>query len=1030
MVCTGESEGLDQVQILGQAGVIPIGNEGHLNEAFDIRLEELIVLDIKFLYGCATPTIALLYQDFQDARHVKIYEVALKDKAFVEGLWSWNNLDKGASLLIPLPAPLGGVIVIGEITIFYCSATTFRALSIKQSIITAVGRVDPDGSRYLFGDNVGGLHLLVVTHEQARVKDLEIHYMGETSIASTISYIDNGVVYIGSQFGDSQLIKLNIKADVSGGFVEVLEQYMNIGPIADFCFVDLDKQGQGQLITCSGAYKDGSIRVVQNGVVATEQASVQLQGIKGLWSLKSSPNNLYDTFLVVSFINETHFLSMNMENELEETDIEGFNSKTQTLWCQSAIHDQLIQVTAKSVRLVSSTSHQLLAEWVVPEEFSVNVASANASQVLLATGGGYLVYLEIAVSCLVEVKYIQLEHEISCLDINPIGENPHYSSLAAVGMWTDISISIFLLPKFDIMRKVYLIEGIVPRSVLMCTIEEVPYLLCSLGDGHLHSFVFNKKLSDLYDTDMIPLGTEPVNLRTFVTKDRTHVFAASNRPTVIYSRDRKLLYSHVNLKEVNHVCSFKTAVFPESLAIADECGLSVQTIDDIQKLHIRTIPLNEQARRICYQEQSQTLALCSFKNYTPTEFEEHFVHLLDYQTLGILSTHILDAYEWGLCIASCSFTDDNNFYYCVGTAYVLPEETEPTKGRILVFLVEERKLQLMAEKQTKGAVYSLNAFNGKLLAAINQKVRLYKWFLRDDTAHELQAECAYHGHVLTLYTQTRGDFIVVGDMMRSISLLVYLHEESLIEEVARDRNTACMTAVEMLDNDVYIGADDCYNLFTVHKYIDAATGKGRLVVVGQYHLGDFVNRFHHGSLVMHDAGSEISEIPTVIFGTASGAIGVIASLTLDHYVFLKKLEIALAGSVKSVGNISHAEWRSFYNLRTIGDAHGFVDGDLIESFLSLEPSKMEEVARSMRVQVIQLCNIVEEMTKLHSDRHVVTEGLESQDRKFDAILEQLQEMSDESLSVILQSVPSAEISDETLSAILQCVPSAGDMARE
>jgi DNA damage-binding protein 1 len=74
------------------------------------------------------------------------------------------------------------------------------------------------------------------------------------------------------------------------------------------------------------------------------QASVQLQGIKGLWSLKSSLNDQYDTFLVVTFINETRFLAMNKENELEETDIEGFDSETQTLVCGSAIHNQLIQV--------------------------------------------------------------------------------------------------------------------------------------------------------------------------------------------------------------------------------------------------------------------------------------------------------------------------------------------------------------------------------------------------------------------------------------------------------------------------------------------------------------------------------------------------------------------------------------------------------------------------------------------------------------------------------------------------------------
>lgn len=74
------------------------------------------------------------------------------------------------------------------------------------------------------------------------------------------------------------------------------------------------------------------------------QAAVELEGIKGLWSLKSSTDDPYDTFLVVSFITETRFLAMNMEDELEETEIEGFDAQTQTLYCQNAINDQLIQV--------------------------------------------------------------------------------------------------------------------------------------------------------------------------------------------------------------------------------------------------------------------------------------------------------------------------------------------------------------------------------------------------------------------------------------------------------------------------------------------------------------------------------------------------------------------------------------------------------------------------------------------------------------------------------------------------------------
>lgn len=60
------------------------------------------------------------------------------------------------------------------------------------------------------------------------------------------------------------------------------------------------------------------------------------------------------------------------------------------------------------------------------------------------------------------------------------------------------------------------------------------------------------------------------------------------------------------------------------------------------------------------------------------------------------------------------------FDFCCG------QECEPAVGRLLVFSVEgegaERKVNLVAEVETRGAVYVLNGFSGKLLAGINSKV--------------------------------------------------------------------------------------------------------------------------------------------------------------------------------------------------------------------------------------------------------------------------------------------------------------------
>ena len=65
-------------------------------------------------------------------------------------------------------------------------------------------------------------------------------------------------------------------------------------------------------------------------------------------------------------------------------------------------------------------------------------------------------------------------------------------------------------------------------------------------------------------------------------------------------------------------------------------------------------------------------------------------------------------------------------------------------------------------------------------------------------------------------------------------------------------------------------------------------------MVGEYHLGDMVNRFQHGSLVMQLPDNETPQIPTLLFGTILGIIGVIASIPREQYQFLERLQVGHA----------------------------------------------------------------------------------------------------------------------------------------
>ena len=75
------------------------------------------------------------------------------------------------------------------------------------------------------------------------------------------------------------MVRLTEPKQPDGSYLEIVQSFVNLGPIVDLCVVDLERQGQGQVITCSGAFNHGSLRVVRNGIGINEQVG----GREGGW---------------------------------------------------------------------------------------------------------------------------------------------------------------------------------------------------------------------------------------------------------------------------------------------------------------------------------------------------------------------------------------------------------------------------------------------------------------------------------------------------------------------------------------------------------------------------------------------------------------------------------------------------------------------------------------------------------------------------------------------------------------------------
>lgn len=375
-----------------------------------LRMNDLNVIDITFVQGLSQAALAVVSKEPTNKLILKIYEVETNAKE-LGNIMVKKDIHDNQAFLIAVPKPYAGVIVVGSQAIMYVNgksndggnnssssggSNVHKSPSfLSKGEITNYAMIDTNGQRFLLSNTIGQLYLMVLIADESsfvpRIVDLRFEYLGETSIAHTITYIDNGHVFVGSKLGDSQLIKLTDQPNEAGSFVTVLETYTNLGPILDMLVVDIQKQGQGQLITCSGASKNGSLRIIRSGIGIQEMANIELPGVKSIWPLRiNTLKDGVDDHLVLSYFNYSKIFSF-LGEEFDDIELDGFDLNSQTITCVNAHHSQVVQVTVHSVRLIkikenadNNNSCALSDEWQAPSGEMFSVAVANSHECLVA----------------------------------------------------------------------------------------------------------------------------------------------------------------------------------------------------------------------------------------------------------------------------------------------------------------------------------------------------------------------------------------------------------------------------------------------------------------------------------------------------------------------------------------------------------------------------------------------------------------------------------------------------------------------
>ena len=252
------------------------------------------------------------------------------------------------------------------------------------------------------------------------------------------------------------------------------------------------------MVTCSGAHKDGSLRVVRNGIGIHEQARVELPGIKGMWSLRNAGGGGAAAegarFLVLSFISETRVLAMQDDDEIGEVELPGFDAECATLHCSDFGNGAVVQVTTRGARLLDASTMALASEWSPADGASISLACADGERLLVATAGRKLVMLTVAGGAWTVAAEATMAHEVACIALAPQRADGSSAMetdaaaplppMAAAGLWTDLTVGCSPLGSRRLGARRSAVR-VIPRSLLFASFEGASrhYLLCALGDG-------------------------------------------------------------------------------------------------------------------------------------------------------------------------------------------------------------------------------------------------------------------------------------------------------------------------------------------------------------------------------------------------------------------------------------------------------------------------------------------------------------------------------------------------------------------
>ncbi|XP_055340567.1 DNA damage-binding protein 1-like [Paramacrobiotus metropolitanus] len=944
-----------------------------------------------------------------------------REKEKVESSFTKLDFEADLMLVVDLPTEAPGVLVVGNGAVQYFNTKEYA--SAVSPFLTRAGVISScelyrDTVRmvvtYLLGYSDGRLVLVIYRHcphnmeERIRLKlppcKLNVELLGVAAVAQTLSVIGDGLVFLGSCAGPGSLIlriRENINTETKNYF-DVISTFPALGSVLELeVMKHSQKQGLDEcsLLACTADTFGNSLTIIRSGIKLEDPMEIPLCGMVNVWCVKFPALNSEDVF-VFSTLTDTRCAILQSEDLCElDVPVDGaFTTNSRTLLCDALIdynEPSILQVTPISVVLIKREINTVISELKFHEE--VISKAKLCDQVLVICRGRKIEVISFADKAHPQcTKIYECGNEICGLEVFP---GPTGSLFCAVGEWQSFNVSVLKVADGEVIESNLVPDArSLPRSLTFCNFGPASFLFCGFGDGSVTYFRFDTATLRMFDPKRVAMGTRPFAFVRFPVHDSQNVFVCSDRPCVISFRNGRLSFANVNIPNVVDICSLEgldnAALDPESLMIVTNESLLVGQLEDIQKLHLIPLPLGFQAFQFAYQADSHMFGVIGdrkdcrvnrFSSAKPTyeEEEERVLYILDRNSFEVVTSYRNDDREEYICCI-CSWNPEETSYFIMGTEKKVEAANDVgfvLRGSVFVLQLINSRLQVILSYSCNQPVHFVSPYGKYLLAAGETELYLYEWLGHQiDLCHRFET-----GGAMISSLDVLGNTILIGDMHKSVILLQYNKDQGL-SVTGREQSSYFLQNAALIDETTAIVSDDWGNLaamkFTGKKLKSALLEEDNCQImdmIAGINMCDLVTTIQRGMLIPEDSVGEcsIKIRNSLVFGTSKGQLGVVFELDSELFSLLAYIESQMMKQKRdrALNAADAAEAMKFYNGLMEADHFGFVNGDLVETFLHLRPDEMSKILKGFkgpvkdgkvqRYSVADVTKFLDDLVRLH-----------------------------------------------------------------